>query len=68
MTLMPNLKYLENENTKWGVVPGKYNAFTAKWQTAKILDVELSKRKELFVSLELFHKEERNYSMFPVHQ
>ena len=68
MTLMPKSKYLQNENTKWGVVPGKYNDFTAKWQTTKILDVELSKRKELFVSLELFHKEERNYRMFPVHQ
>lgn len=30
------------------VVQAKYNDFTAKWQTTKILDRELSKRKELF--------------------
>ena len=36
------------------VVPAKYNDFAAKIQTAKILDAELSKRKELSVSLVLF--------------
>ena len=50
------------------VVPAKYNAFTAKRQTAKILDAQLSKAKELFASLALLHNEKRSYRMFPVHQ
>ena len=38
-------------------MPAKYNDFMAKRRTAKILDAELSKRKELSVSLKLLHKE-----------
>ena len=41
------------------VVPAKYNTFTAKRRTTKILDPELSKRKELFVSLEFLDNEKK---------
>ena len=34
-------------------MPVRHNDFTLKRQTAKILDAELSKRKELFVSIDL---------------
>ena len=38
-------------------VQAKYNDFTTKRETENILDAE---RKELFVSLELLHKEKRS--------
>ena len=45
-----------------------YHKKTHKKQTAKFLYAELSKRKQLFVSLELLHKEKRSYRTFPVYQ
>ena len=50
------------------VVTAKYNAFTTNRRDAKILDAELSKRRTLFVSLELIHKEKKTYRMFPVYK
>ena len=49
-------------------VPAKYNAFTTKRQIAKILDTKLSKRKELFVLLELLLREKGSYCSFPIYQ
>ena len=47
------------------VVPAKYACFTRCKRTAKVLDEEIAKMKENFVTLELWHQKKKNYRMFP---
>ena len=50
----------------WLVVPASFEAYTKSKKDAITLDKEMAKRKEMFSTLDIKHKQKRFYRRFPI--